>query len=91
MDSKVNFKNNYEPSVDVILTNFNKANFIEESIQSVINQAYKNWKLYIIDDNSNDKSLEIINKFSDFKKIIIVNLSKNKNNLCRYNKIQRSH
>ena len=38
-----------KPFVDVILTNFNKEDYVEESILSVINQTYKNWKLYIIE------------------------------------------
>ena len=59
------------PLVDIILPNFNKANFIEECINSVINQTYKNWHLYLIDDHSTDNSLEIIDKFKNKKKYII--------------------
>ena len=51
--------------VDVILPNYNKADFLEEAINSVVNQTYKNWHLYIIDDNSTDNSKSIIEKFSD--------------------------
>ena len=43
-------------SVDVIMPNFNKGKFILKAVNSVIGQSYKNWKLYIIDDNSNDNS-----------------------------------
>ena len=53
-----------EPFVDVILPNYNKSKFIEDAINSVIAQTYNNWHLYIIDDNSTDSSVEIINKFS---------------------------
>ena len=71
-------------SIDVIIPNFNKGNFLEECILSVINQSYSNWKLYIIDDNSNDKSREILNKYSDNNKINIVLLKKNKGpSFCR--------
>jgi len=63
--------------VDIILPNYNKAEFLEEAISSIIKQTYKNWNLYIIDDHSNDSSLEIINKFSNFKNINIVRLKKN--------------
>ena len=54
-----------KPFVDIILPNCNKAEFIEEAINSVIEQTYKNWHLYIIDDYSTDKSTEIIDKFSN--------------------------
>ena len=66
-----------EPFVDVILPNYNKAKFLEEAINSVINQTYKNWHLYIIDDHSNDNSSEIIGKFSNLKNVNIRRLKKN--------------
>ena len=66
-----------EPFVDVILPNYNKAEFLEEAINSVINQTYKNWHLYIADDHSNDNSLEIINKFSNLNNVNIIRLKKN--------------
>jgi teichuronic acid biosynthesis glycosyltransferase TuaG len=73
-----------EPFVDVILPNYNKAEFLEESINSVISQTYRNWHLYIIDDHSDDNSLKIINKFSDLKNITIITLRKNKGpSFCR--------
>ena len=31
--------------VSIIMPNYNSARFIEESINSVINQTYKNWEL----------------------------------------------
>jgi len=84
MQSEKNSKNINKPFVDVIVSNFNKEDYLEEAILSVINQTYKNWKLYIIDDNSTDKSLEIINKFSGYENIIIVKLLKNKGpSFCR--------
>ena len=64
--------------VDVIVPNYNKAGFIEEAITSVVNQTYKNWHLYIIDNCSTDNSPQIINKFSDLTNITIIFLKKNK-------------
>ena len=73
-----------EPFVDIILPNYNKAEFLEEAINSVITQTYKNWHLYIIDDHSADNSLEIINKFLNLKNINIIKLKKNKGpSFCR--------
>ena len=42
------------PSVDVILPNYNKEKFVKEAIDSVLSQTSKNWHLYIIDDFSKD-------------------------------------
>ena len=47
--------------VDIILPNYNKSAFIKEAIDSILNQTYKNWHLYIIDDHSIDNSRGIIN------------------------------
>lgn len=70
--------------VDVILPNFNKEKFLEESINSVVLQTFQNWKMYIIDDNSTDNSIEIINKFSNLKNITVIKLKKNKGpSFCR--------
>lgn len=54
---------NNQPLVSIIMPCFNSEHFIIESINSVINQSYKNWELIIIDDNSKDRSIEIIQEF----------------------------
>jgi len=64
-------------SVDVILPNFNKSNFLEEAINSVFDQTFKNWHMYIIDDHSTDNSWPIIKKFSNLNNVTQVRLSKN--------------
>ena len=63
--------------VDVIVPNYNKDEFLEEAINSVIAQTYKNWHLYIVDGHSTDNSQQIINKFSNLKNVTNVNLNKN--------------
>ena len=53
-------------TVDIIMPNFNKSNYLEKAINSVIDQTFKSWHLYIIDDNSNDISKKIIDKFGNY-------------------------
>ena len=36
-------------SVDIILPNYNSAPYLAETIDSIINQTFKNWKLIIVD------------------------------------------
>ena len=67
-----------KPFVDVILPNYNKAEFLEDAINSVINQSYENWNLFIIDDNSQDNSRTIINNLKKRNNINIIFLKKNK-------------
>lgn len=46
--------------VSIIIPNYNYASYLEECINSVIGQTYKNIEIIIIDDCSNDNSIEII-------------------------------
>lgn len=54
-----------KPLVSIITAMYNSEAFISESINSVINQTYKNWELLLIDDFSTDKTLQIIQPFLD--------------------------
>ena len=63
--------------VDIILPNFNKATYLKEAVDSIFEQTYENWKLYIIDDCSTDKSKIILEKFKNSKKVKIIYLNKN--------------
>ena len=61
------------------MPNYNKDEFLEESINSVINQEYKNWNLFVIDNLSEDNSKNVLNNFKNkHKNINIIYLSKNK-------------
>ena len=63
--------------VDIVIPNYNKAHYLNDCINSVINQTLKNWRLFIIDDCSSDNSLKILDKFKRNKKIKIIKLRKN--------------
>lgn len=62
--SKSNFK------ISIIIVNFNNAKFLTKSITSALNQSYKNKEVIVVDDNSNDNSLDVINKFKKQIKIV---------------------
>jgi len=51
------------PQITVVTVVFNGAQFLEETIQSVINQTYPNVQYIIIDGGSTDGTLEIIRKY----------------------------
>lgn len=77
-------KKNSKPKIDIIIPNYNKGNYIDQAIMSVINQTYKNWQLFVIDDNSDDDSKKILKKYKNNKKIKIIYLKKNKGpGFCR--------
>ena len=56
---------NQLPLVSIVIPNFNRGYCIEKTVQSVIDQTYQNWELLVIDNNSTDDSVELINKFGD--------------------------
>tara|TARA_R110002049_G_scaffold51245_2_gene145051 strand:- start:748 stop:1533 length:786 start_codon:yes stop_codon:yes gene_type:complete len=51
------------PQVSIITPMYNSEAFISETINSVINQTYKNWELFLIDDASQDNTLWIVQPF----------------------------
>src|SRR5680860_251753 len=66
-----------KPEISILMTNYNNSKYIGESIQSVLNQTYKNWELIIIDDCSTDNSLIIIKQFLGDKRIKLIINEKN--------------
>ena len=68
-----------KPIVSIITPLFNSEAFILETINSVINQTYKNWELLLIDDCSTDKTIEIAHQF--VLKFPNIKLIKNDKNL----------
>ena len=55
--------------VDIILPNYNSSDFVKETIQSIISQTFKSWKLIIVDDCSNKKTKDLLKKYSKIKKL----------------------
>ena len=77
--------------IDIILPNFNSSDSIKETIKSIIDQTFKNWKLIIVDDCSDKKTKTILKKFSKNKKIKIFWLKRNKGaGYCRNYAIKKS-
>ena len=59
--------------VSIILTSYNHEKFIKKSIESVLNQTYKDFRLIILDDCSSDSSWDIIQQFDDERIVAIRN------------------
>ncbi len=49
--------------IAILMATYNGEKYIEEQIMSIINQTFIDWKLYIHDDGSKDKTVEIIEKY----------------------------
>jgi glycosyltransferase involved in cell wall biosynthesis len=51
--------------VSVITPAYNSSRFIADAIASVISQTYPNWEMVIVDDGSEDKTVEAVLAFDD--------------------------
>lgn len=51
------------PKVSIILTSYNKSEYVGKSIQSILDQTYEDFELFIMDDNSNEETLNNIKPF----------------------------
>lgn len=49
--------------ISILMGTYNAKEFLTESIDSIINQTYKNWELIICDDGSTDGTLDILKKY----------------------------
>ena len=58
--------------ISVIIPVYNGQLFIEETIQSVIKQTFKDWELIVVNDGSTDKTSLILNKYSSSQNIKII-------------------
>jgi glycosyltransferase involved in cell wall biosynthesis len=58
----------YKPLITIILTTFNRAHLIGETLDSIIAQTYANWECIIIDDNSIDNTKEVVQNYLNQEK-----------------------
>jgi len=68
-----------EPSVKVsiIVPTYNVEPYVERCIKYCLNQTLKEIEVIVVDDKSTDKTLEVVNKFSNDKRLKVYALDKN--------------
>ena len=61
--------------VSIIIPNYNHFRFLQQRIESVINQTYENFEVILLDDCSTDDSVEILEKYNAHPKVshLVVN------------------
>lgn len=74
------------PLFSVLIANYNNGRFLQEAIDSVLEQTYPNWEVIIVDDKSTDNSFEIYEKYKDDGRFHIYYNEKNMG--CGYTKHQ---
>lgn len=70
------------PIFSVIIPLFNKESYIESTLNSVINQTFKDFEIIIVNDGSTDKSLREVKKINDPR----IKIYSNKNNGLAYSR-----
>ena len=65
-------------TVSIIMPTYNCEKYIGKAIDSVIQQTYTDWELYIIDDCSTDQTISIVEKYKqDYPNIYFIKLNTN--------------
>ncbi len=71
-------ENKKEELVSIIMPAYNCGDFIGETLDSVINQSYKNWEVIIVDDCSTDNTAEVVKEYIK------------KDNRIKYHKLEKN-
>jgi GT2 family glycosyltransferase len=85
VQTKLNY-NNYmtlQPSVAVVILNWNTSFFLQKFLPSILSSDYNNKEIYVIDNNSNDDSVVILQQH--FPSVHIVQMKDNKGFAGGYN------
>lgn len=67
------------PEISVIMPAFNAEVYIQDAVQSILNQTFSNFELLIFDDASTDRTFDILSQFNDAR----IKLYRSDNN-CGY-------
>jgi glycosyltransferase involved in cell wall biosynthesis len=57
------------PKVSIIVPNYNHARYLEQRIDSILNQTFEDYELILLDDCSTDNSREIIERYRSHPKV----------------------
>ena len=74
--------------VSIIVPSYNHAQFLEERIESILNQDFDNFEVILLDDLSPDNSAEILKKYQDHPKVshCIINEKNSGSTFYQWNK-----
>lgn len=59
----------YKYKITVITPTYNRADFLPQTIESILNQTYTNFEYYILDDGSTDNTKEVVEPYLKDKRV----------------------
>lgn len=76
------------PTVSVIIPNYNHAQYLDQRIQSVLEQTYQDFEVIILDDKSSDNSAEVIKRYIDNPHVshIVINSENSGSTFVQWNR-----
>ena len=80
--NNTNFIKREYPFLSICISTYNSEKYIEKAILSIINQSFKDFEIIVVNDNSNDKTFEILLKLQ--KEDIRIKIINNSQNLGTY-------
>lgn len=66
-----------KPTITALMTTYNSAHHVKETMESILNQTYRNFVFLILDDGSTDDTIEVIKTYQD-KRIKLIENKENK-------------
>jgi len=60
-----------QPRYSIVIPTYNRASSVEDTLAGCFSQSYDNFEIVIVDDGSSDNTLEVLNKITDPRLVIV--------------------
>lgn len=74
------------PKVSVILSTYNRSEFLPGAINSILSQTYKDFELIVVNDGSTDGTADVLERYRNHDKLVIIHNDANKGISYSFNK-----
>ncbi|MBF0543821.1 MAG: glycosyltransferase family 2 protein [Candidatus Riflebacteria bacterium] len=81
---------NLTPIISVLMPVYNREEYIRESVESILNQSFRNFEFLIGDDGSTDSTPQIIRKYAEDDKRITLHIFEHRGQFHQLNKLVAS-